>query len=93
MIDRENITRRVKATLVSALQLQIAPEEIADEELLFGEGDTLGIDSVTTLEFICALEEEFKIEVDDDDLHVERFTSVLSVVDYIEAELQSHVVH
>ena len=89
MSRRLNIVSRVKQTIVRALELQVDPEDIADDEVLFGEG--LGLDSTATLEIVFALEEEFSIEVDDDDLQVELFSSVSSLVEYVETRLREKV--
>ena len=85
MDSRENTCLRVKRAIVRALQLQIEPEEISTDESLFGDG--LGADSVATLEIVFAIEEEFGISVDDDDLRVELFASVRSLWKYVEARL------
>ena len=45
--------------------------------------DDLGADSLDTVELIMQLEEEFGIEIPDED--AEKMTTVESVVDYIEA--------
>ncbi len=81
----DDISLRVKQTIVRALQLDVEPERLPDDETLFGEG--LAIDSIATLEIIFAIEAEFGIDVDDDDLRVELFASVRSLVDYVEARL------
>ena len=75
------ITRRVKQALVQALGLDVNPDEIDDNEPLFGEG--LGADSIASLEIVFALEEEFGFEVDDEDLQVELFDSVRTLSQYI----------
>ena len=75
------ITRRVKQVFVQALELDIAPDEIDDDEPLFGEG--LGADSIASLKIVFALEEEFGFEVDDEDLQVELFNSVRTLSQYI----------
>ena len=46
--------------------------------------DDLGADSLDTVELIMQLEEEFGIEIPDED--AEKMTTVKSVVDYIEAD-------
>ena len=81
------ITDRVKRTVVCSLGLEIAPEELADDEILFGSG--LGADSEATLGVVFALEAEFGIEVDDDDLRVELFATIQSLVDYVEQKLRA----
>ena len=80
-----SITRRVKQALVQALGLDVNPDEIDDNEPLFGEG--LGADSITSLEIVFALEEEFGFEVDDEDLQVELFDSVRTLSQYIAEKL------
>ncbi len=79
------IKDQVKQTIVRALGLEIRPEELADDEVLFGRG--LGADSVATLEIVFALEEEFNIEVEDEELRAELFDSVKSLVDYVERKV------
>ena len=80
------ITARVKQTIIHSLELEIAPEELADNEVLFGSG--LGADSEATLGVVFAIEAEFGIEVDDDELRVELFATVQSLVDYVERKLK-----
>lgn len=75
------ITRRVKQAFVQALELDVDPDEIDDDEPLFGAG--LGADSIASLKIVFALEEEFGFEVDDEDLQVELFHSVRTLSQYI----------
>ena len=84
MTDRDEIHLRVKQVLVSTLQIDVDPEDLPDDEVLFGEG--LGASSIATLEVVAALEEEFGFEVNDDDLRVELFESVNSLVEYVESK-------
>ncbi len=85
MTDRDEIHLRVKQVLVSTLQIDVDPEDLPDDEVLFGEG--LGASSIATLEVVAALEEEFGFGVNDDDLRVELFESVNSLVEYVESKL------
>jgi acyl carrier protein len=48
--------------------------------------DDLGADSLDTVELVMALEEEFGIEIPDED--AEKLLTVEDVVKYIEAKLQ-----
>ena len=77
--------QRVKETVVRALDLQVDPEEIPDDEVLFGGG--LGASSIAVMEVVVALEEEFDFEVEDDELRLERFESINSIVAYVESRL------
>lgn len=80
-----SVAERVKRTIVRSLGLEIAPEELGEDEVLYGSG--LGADSVATLEVVFALEAEFGIEVEDGELRVELFATVQSLVDYVEGKL------
>ena len=74
MDKTERVATRVITLLVQVLQIDIDPEDIADDEPLFGDG--LDADSMLSLELISAIEEAFGIEVTDDELRVEMFEYV-----------------
>ena len=80
MDKTERVATRVKTLLVRVLQIDIDPEDIADDEPLFGDG--LDADLMLSLELISAIEEAFGIEVTDDELRVEMF-------DYVEGKTLS----
>jgi acyl carrier protein len=77
----KTIEARIKRMIVQTLELKIDSVEIEDDEMLFGGG--VGLDSVATLEIIVGLEDEFGIEVQDEDLRVELFDSVKALADYV----------
>ena len=81
-----SIEHRVKQVIIRTLSLEVEADEIDDEDELFGGG--LGINSMATIEIIVGLEEEFGIEVPDEDLRVELFDSVQTMADYVRAVLQ-----
>ena len=81
-----SIEHRVKQVIIRMLSLEVDAEEIDDEDELFGGG--LGINSMATIEIIVGLEEEFGIEVPDEDLRVELFDSVQTMADYVRTVLQ-----
>ena len=76
---RKDLTHRLKETLVERLDLDRHIDEIPDDCLLFGVG--LGLDSVDALEIVVAVEGEFGIRVEDDDM--KEIRSVNSIVDLI----------
>ena len=80
-----SIENRVKQVIIRTLSLEVDTEEIDDEDALFGGG--LGLNSMATIEIIVGLEEEFGIEVPDEDLRVELFDSVQTMADYVRTEL------
>ena len=80
-----SIEHRVKQVIIRTLSLEVDAEEIDDEGELFGGG--LGINSMATIEIIVGLEEEFGIEVPDEELRVELFDSVRTMADYVRTAL------
>ena len=66
---------RIRRLVVESLRLEgLAPESIADDQPLFGEG--LGLDSIDALELVVALEREFGIAIANQDAGREAFASV-----------------
>ena len=77
--QRNDLTHRLKETLVERLDLDRRTEEIPDDCLLFGVG--LGLDSVDALEILVAVESEFGIRVEDSDM--QEIRSVNAIVDLV----------
>ena len=74
------IEQRVKNIIVE--QLGVKEEEVAQDASFV---DDLGADSLDTVELVMALEEEFEMEIPDED--AEKITTVKQAMDYIEANL------
>ena len=70
-------TDKIKSII--AEQLGVKAEEVNPESSFV---DDLGADSLDTVELIMALEEEFNIEIPDED--AEKMTKVSDVIKYIE---------
>jgi acyl carrier protein len=68
-----------KVKSIIAEQLGVKSEEVTEEASFI---DDLGADSLDTVELIMALEEEFNIEIPDED--AEKMTTVGDAVRYIE---------
>ncbi len=81
-----SIEHRVKQVIIRTLSLEVDAEEIDDDDALFGGG--LGLNSMATIEIIVGLEEEFDIEVPDEELRVELFDSVQTMADYVRTARQ-----
>ena len=71
------IDQRVKDIIVE--QLGVNPEQVTDTASFI---EDLGADSLDTVELVMAFEEEFGVEVPDED--AEKLQTVGNVVDYIE---------
>ena len=74
-----NVEEKVKNII--AEQLGVKKEEIKPESSFT---DDLGADSLDTVEVVMALEEEFGVEIPDED--AEKITTVLNAIDYIKAK-------
>ncbi len=73
----EPVSDRVKKIIVDQLGVE---EDLVNPEASFV--DDLGADSLDTVELVMALEEEFGIEIPDED--AEKITKVKEAVAYIE---------
>lgn len=71
---------RVKQIIVD--QLGVAPEQVTPEASFI---DDLGADSLDTVELVMALEEEFDIEIPDED--AEKMTTVADAIKYLESHV------
>ena len=82
----ENLKREIKEVIISSLQLEdITPENIVDDEPLFGEG--LGLDSIDALELGVALKKKFGVKFSSESAdNKQHFASVNALAEYITKE-------
>ena len=78
----EAVADRVRAII--AEQLGVKLEEVTDAASFV---EDLGADSLDTVELVMALEEEFGIEIPDED--AEKMASVGDAIKYIESKISS----
>ena len=78
----DNFEQRVKK--IVAEQLGVNEAEIKNESSFV---DDLGADSLDTVELVMAFEEEFGIEIPDED--AEKITRVKEAIEYIESHAKS----
>ena len=76
------IAERVKSIIVE--QLGVDEEEVTQEASFT---DDLGADSLDIVELVMAFEEEFGIEIPDED--AEKITRVKEAIEYIESHAKS----
>ena len=72
-----SIEERVKKIIVE--QLGVKEEEVKPEASFI---EDLGADSLDTVELVMALDEEFDIEIPDEE--AEKITTVQSAIDYVQ---------
>ncbi len=75
------IEQRVKEIIVE--QLGVEEDEVSSEASFI---DDLGADSLDTVELVMAFEEEFNIEIPDED--AEGIATVQDAIDYIKANVK-----
>jgi len=81
-METAELKHQVKKQIVEFLNLKMPPEDIKDDEPLFGEG--LGLDSIDSIELIVLLSREYGINIQDPKDGRKILTDINTMVDYIE---------
>jgi len=76
-MSEKSISEKVKDIIVE--QLGVNPEQVTETASFI---EDLGADSLDTVELVMAFEEEFSVEVPDED--AEKLQTVGNVIEYIE---------
>ncbi|MEA1964528.1 MAG: acyl carrier protein [Candidatus Aerophobetes bacterium] len=79
-MDKDEILEKVKK--ITSEQLGVEESQITPEAKFI---DDLGADSLDTVELVMALEEEFDLEISDEE--AEKLITVQKVVDYVSNHL------
>jgi len=75
-MERDELLKKVKA--IVADKLSIGEDQVTEEASFI---DDLGADSLDTVELVMALEDEFSLDIPDED--AEKLTTVGKAMDYI----------
>jgi acyl carrier protein len=73
----------LKQMVLGITQLKISPEQISDTADLFND---CGLDSTSVVDLVVAVEEEFGISIDEDDLDVRLFRDMSCLGALIESK-------
>ncbi len=82
----DDIRSRVKKILSANILKDMDLRDLEDDTPLLDYG--VGIDSVSRLEFLVALEEEFRVRLDEAEVTRDFFESVDTIADYISLRIR-----
>ena len=83
--NTEELCKFLKKMIIDTLRLEdVSVEDIDDEEPLFREG--LGLDSIDALELVVAIEKNFNVIIEDEDVGRRAFASIHSLARFIQEE-------
>jgi len=86
MSDEASLRDELKHLIVSTLHLEgVDAASIGDEQQLFGGG--LGLDSVDALELMVAIEKQYGIKIEADDLDRTAFRSATTLARMVAGQL------
>ncbi len=78
---KEVLGKKIRELVVGKFNLDIGPQDISAEQSLIELG--VGVDSVSTLEFIMELEEEFGVSIDESEVSPEVLETIESLSEFI----------
>ncbi len=79
-MERDELLKKIKS--IASDKLSISEDQVTEEASFI---DDLGADSLDTVELVMALEDEFSMDIPDED--AEKLTTVGKAIDYILAHL------
>jgi len=75
----------IKRMIIETLNMQdITIDDIEDDLPLFGGDNTLGLDSIDAIELVMAVQRDFKVRIDDQNLAREVLKDVNSIAEFIQ---------
>lgn len=82
MDNTNEIKQNIRKLMVENLMLQISPEEIGDDQPLFGPG-SVGLDSVDALQLVVALDKAYGLKIGDPEAAKKILQNVNSIADAV----------
>ncbi len=84
-METAQLKQQLKKQIIEFLNLtSLTPEQIRDNQPLFGDGEGLGLDSIDSLELIVLLNREFGIVIKDPKEGRKVLVDINTMVEYIE---------
>jgi len=88
MDNTATLKQDIKRLIVENLMLQITPEEIGDQQMLFGPGG-LGLDSVDALQLVVALDKNYGLKIPDPEFARQVLRSTTTMAEAVARHLAS----
>lgn len=77
----------IKKMIIETLNMEdVTPEDIGDDLILFGGDNTLGLDSIDAIELVMAIQRDYKVRLDDQNLAREVLKDVNSIANFIQSK-------
>lgn len=81
----EGLSEFLKKMIIDTLRLEdVRPEDIEGDAPLFREG--LGLDSIDALELVVAVERQFGVVIEDEDVGKRAFASIHALARFVQEE-------
>ncbi len=79
-----NIKEKIKTIISNEVLVGVGVDDIADDASLISD---LGMDSIQVLALITGLESEFQLVLEEEDLDMEKLSSVNQIADFVTHKL------
>ena len=77
----------IKKMIIETLNMEdVTPADIGDDLILFGGENTLGLDSIDAIELVMAIQRDYKVRLDDQNLAREVLKDVNSIANFIQSK-------
>jgi acyl carrier protein len=84
-MNDNSLKSEIKLLIIKTLNIDdVEPDEVPDEDPLFGEGNVLGLDSIDALEIVMALQEKYGVRIDDKNQSRFILRSITTIAEFVE---------
>ena len=92
-MNETELKTSLKALIVESLRLEeVKPDAIKDDEPLFSPTEGLGLDSLSALELLSAIEYKYNVRFEGDGSAKQHFRSVATLAAYLAPKVQAAAV-
>ena len=84
-MDREQLTRELKALIIEECEKDVRPEDIDNDALLMGQDSELGLDSLDALQISLAVKKRYGKRIDGNNETRAALQSINTLADFIQS--------